>query len=528
MALARRRPAPWPVSPVPESPGRRWPALAASVLIILTLPPLLLAALRAPGASRFSGYVVIARDAFVYQAIWRRGWSGAWLFHSPYSSESLPGVLLYPWYLWPAHLIGWAAGPWLYHGLRVVAAAALLAALWLLITELFRARILRRWAMVLCTLGGGVGILLPQTLPLGIRATETQSPGSSVADLVAMAPHLPWAMALLCWVLVVGLRLRRRILVSELISGVAAVVGLQLIYPQLALLAGLVVGAWAMIEGHRRALWYAIGSSLVQVPYLGYLLWVWHTTPAAFFVVRGSLDVGDPFGFLILSHLVASGLIVLALWRRRLRADLLLPALWIVVMTLFMFTPVIAQALGRTFMASSIPFGLCATPGLLSLLRSLRTVRWRRRTAALVLSASSVYGLFSLAQPYWIAGFRLDRAAEYESRAEADLLQRLAPRVSSHDVVLTTYLDGVFVPAQTDAVAYLGHPEMTIDAARKSAEATAFFSSWNESQRARFLRANAIDYVLAGDGDAIARLSGDGGLRLIDHEGAMALFQVTP
>jgi hypothetical protein len=528
MALARPRPASWPVSPVPDSAGRRWPALAGSVLIILTLPPLLLAALRAPAAALFSGYVVIARDAFVYQAIWRRGWSGAWLFHSPYSSESLPGVLLYPWYLWPAHLIGWAAGPWLYHGLRLAAAAALLAALWLLIAELFRAQILRRWAMVLCTLGGGVGIVLPQILPLGIRATETLSPGSSVADLVAMAPHLPWAMALLCWVLVVGLRLRRRFRVSELISGVAALVGLQLIYPQLALLAVLVVGIWAVIEGHRRALWYAIGSSLAQLPYLGYLLWVWHSTPAAFFVIRGSLDVGDPFGFLILSHLVASGLIGLALWRRRLRRDLLLPALWIVVMTIFMFTPVLDQALGRTFMASSIPFGLCATPGLLSLLRSVRTIRWRRRTAALLLSASSLYGLFSLAQPYWIAGFRLDTAAEYESRAEADLLQRLAPRVSARDVVLTSYLDGVFVPAQTDARAFVGHPEMTIDAGRKAAEAVAFFSSWDSAQRIEFLRANGIDYVLAGSADAVARLASDSELRLIDRTGTMALYAVQP
>src|SRR5438270_825017 len=233
------------------------------------------------------------------------------------------------------------------------------------------------------------------------------------------------------------------------------------------------VGAWALVQGHRRAGWYAIAAALVQAPYLIYLFSVWRTTPAAFSVVRTSLDVGDPFGFLVLSHLVASGLIVIALWRRRLRGDLLLPALWIVGMTLCMFTPGIDRTLGRTFMASSIPFGLCAAPGLLTVLRSIRTAAWRRRAAALILSASSLYGLFSLAQPYWIAGLRLDAAAEYESRAEASLLQRLAPKVSPEDLVLTSYLDGVFVPAQTNARAYLGHPEMTIDAARKSAQAVA-------------------------------------------------------
>ncbi|TME46657.1 MAG: hypothetical protein E6I56_06500 [Chloroflexi bacterium] len=499
--------------------------------MLLTLPPLLLAALRTPAASVFSGYVVIARDASVYQAIWRQGWQGAWLFRSPFTSESLPGVLLYPWYLWPAHLLGWIPAPWLYHGERLGAGAALLAALWLLIGELFRPRLLRRWAMVFCALGGGVGIVLPHGLMLGpllSRATELQSPGSSVADLVAMAPHLPWAMALMCWVLVVGLRLRRPLSLSELISGLVAVVGLQLIYPQLSLLVVGLVGAWALIQGHRRAVWYAIAAALVQAPYLIYLFSVWRTTPAAFSVVRTSLDVGDPFGFLVLSHLVASGLIVIALWRRRLRGDLLLPALWIVGMTLCMFTPGIDRTLGRTFMASSIPFGLCAAPGLLTVLRSIRTAAWRRRAAALILSASSLYGLFSLAQPYWIAGLRLDAAAEYESRAEASLLQRLAPKVSPEDLVLTAYLDGVFVPAQTNARAYVGHPEMTIDAGRKSAQAVAFFGSWSPDQRARFVRANGIDYVLAPDPAAVVRLAGDPELRRVDRQGPMALFKVMP
>src|SRR5439155_4685163 len=108
--------------------------------------------------------------------------------------------------------------------------------------------------------------------------------------------------------------------------------------------------------------------------------------------------------------------------------------------------------------------GLSAAPGLHVVHRRLRDVGWRRRVLALTLAGSSLYGIVSLAQPYWIAAFRLDRYAEYESGAEAALLARLAPHVSARDVVLTTYLDGIFVPAQTDARAFNGHPEMTIDA----------------------------------------------------------------
>ena len=531
MALARRQWNALPAAPrtrlLPQ--GWRWPAVFAGVLCLLTVPPILLAALGAPSGRVFSGYVVIARDAYVYQAMGRAGWHGAWLFHPAYTSESLPGILLYPWYLWPAHLVGWASGPWLYHLSRLTAAAALLAAVWLLIRELFRPRLLRRWAFILCVLGGGVGALLPNNLRLGpliTRATEMSSPGSSVADIISMAPHLPWALALMCWTTVVALRLRHAAPRPLLASGLLAVVGLQLIYPQLALLAVIAIGGWSLARGRRRALWFAIGSGLVQLPYLGYLLWVWQTTPAILRVIRPALEVGDPFGFLVLSHLVATGLIFIAVVSRRLRGDLLLPALWIVGMTVFMFAPGISGTLGRSFMASSVPFGLCATPGLLVLLRRLRTVRWRRRVLASTLAASSFFGLFSLAQPYWIAAFRLDPNAEYESRAEAALLARLAPHVSAHDVVLTTYLDGIFVPAQTDARVFVGHPEMTIDAARKSAQALRFFSGMSGTEGAAFLTANGIDYVLVTDPGFVERLSADPSLRLTDHEGEAALFRV--
>jgi hypothetical protein len=354
------------------------------------------------------------------------------------------------------------------------------------------------------------------------------SPGSSVADLISMAPHLPWALALLCWTMVVALRLRHRGDRRVVLSGVLAVAGLQLIYPQLALLAVVSIGGWALLRHQRRAIWFAVASALVQLPYLGYLLWVWKTNPDALLVVRMALDVGDLFGFVVLSHLVASGLIVIAAWSRRLRGDLLLPALWIAGMTVFMFVPGISGTLGRSFMASSVPFGLCAAPGLLVVLRRLRALQWRRRVLAITLAASSFYGIFSLAQPYWIAAFRLDARAEYESRGEAALLARLAPQVSAHDVVLTTYLDGIFVPAQTDARAFNGHPEMTIDARRKSDEALAFFTTWGAVRRAKFLQVNGIDYVLTTDAGFAARLATDPGLQMIDLEDTAALFRVRP
>jgi hypothetical protein len=531
MAVARRQWEAAPAAPRSRPSVWRWPVVFTVVVAVLTVPPILLAAVRSPSGSLFPGYVVIARDAYVYQSMWRAGWHGAWLFHPAYTAEALPGILLYAWYLWPAHLIGWASGPWLYHLARLMAAVALLGAVYVLTRELFRATLLRRWAFALCVLGGGIGALLPRDIrlgPLTTHATEMSSPGSSVADLISMAPHLPWALALLCWAMVVGLRLRHGSDRRLAASGVLAVVGLQLIYPQLALLAVATIGGWAVLRHQRAAIGFVAAAGLIQLPYLGYLGWVWQTTPDALRIIRPALDVGDPLGFLVLSHLVATALIVIAVWSRRLRGDLLLPAFWIVGMTVFMFVPGISGTLGRSFMASSVPFGLCATPGLLVVLRRVRAVRWRRRLLVIALAASSFYGIFSLAQPYWIAAFRLDPHAEYESRAEAALLARLAPHVTAGDVVLTTYLDGIFVPAQTNARAFNGHPEMTIEARRKSDEALAFFTTWGTAQRANFLRVNGIDYVLTTDPTYVARLAPDPALEMIDLEDSGALFRVRP
>jgi hypothetical protein len=244
--------------------------------------------------------------------------------------------------------------------------------------------------------------------------------------------------------------------------------------------------------------------------------------------VRPALEVGDPFGFLVLSHLGATLLIVVAVGSRRLKGDLLLPALWIAGMTIFMFAPIISSTLGRAFMASSVPFGLCAAPGLLGVVRRLHGIAWRRRVPAVVLALSSLFGVFSLAQPFKIAAFGLDPYAQYERRDEAALLARLAPRTTLEDVVLSTYLDGLFIPAQTSARAFTGHPEMTIDAERKAREALAFFSDWSAEQRQAFLRANGIDYVLATDASFIERLRRDPRLQLADQEGGAALFEVRP
>ena len=533
MALARALPLPQPDEVAVQRPDVSraewlWLSTVIGAILVLTAVPLAIAQLRTPAGTVFSGYVVIARDAFVYQQLWRAGWEGTWLFHPAFTAETLPGVLIYPWYLWTGHLVGFLPGPLFYHAARLLAAAALLLAIYRLCAELFSPVKLRRWAFVLASLGGGIGIVVPglDLGPLHVRATEMASPGTSAAELVSMAPHLPAALALMCWVFTVALRSRRLAAPIELISGVVALVGLELIYPQLALLALLVIAGWAIGRRARGGLLLATVGAVACAPYLAYLAIVLRTTPDALRVIRPSLDTGDPVGFIVLSHLVCTALIVIAIRRGRLRSDLLLPALWIVGLTAFMFLPGLSGIVGRSFMGSSIPFGLCAVPGLLVVVRGVILRRRRGPVLVTILAASSLFGIFSLVQPLWIAGFRLDARAEYESAGEAGLLNWLAPQVTSADIVLTRYLDGVFVPAQTGARVFVGHPDQTIDAGHKADDAAAFFTSWSVEQRIAFLRSHGIDYVLTTSAVDRAALAADPYLIDVQEQGPATIFKV--
>ena len=534
MALAHRLPEPEAAPAQRSKTGRgewRWPAVVAAVLLALTLGPILIAWVMTPPGTTFTGYVVVGVDGPVYVSDWRQGWAGAWLFHAMYTSESVPPVLLYPWYVWSGHLVGGVAAPWLYHLTRLLSGAGLLLAIYGLAAELFRPRRLRRLAFGLAVLGGGVGPFLgssPQLGPVRLRATEMLVSGTSPGDLVSLAPHLPWAAALLCFLFTAALRYGKAPSGRMLMAAVAAQLGLALVYPQLALLPVVVLVGLAVLHRAPRLLMLAGALAVILAPYVGYLGLVQLRAPMALRQVRFTFDLGDPFGFLVLSHLVATGLIVAAFARRRLPQALWLPGLWIGAMTVFMFTPGVAPLMGRTFLASSVPFGLMAAGALVVLRRQIAGRAWRRRLVALSLAGSSLFGLYSLAHPYAIAAGRLDAAAEYERTDEARLLAWVAPRTSRQSVILTTYLDGLFVPAQTHARAYVGHPDQTIDVAQKAALAVSFFDSWSAGQRDAFLQANHITYVLAPDAARVHRLRDDPLLRLVQESGGSGLFEVRP
>src|SRR2546429_424003 len=161
-------------------------------------------------------------------------------------------------------------------------------------------------------LPGHVAHRLAGRLAVPLRVHLGNAAGDRALSLVSMAGS---PAGLGRRPMVAALRLRHGVSRPWVAGGLAALLGLQLIYPQLALLAVAVLLCWSLVRRHRGPARFAAAGALLQLPYLIYLFWVWRTTPATLSAIRPVLEVGDPFGFLVLSHLTASGLIAVAIWR---------------------------------------------------------------------------------------------------------------------------------------------------------------------------------------------------------------------
>jgi hypothetical protein len=481
----------------------RWVIACSSAVVALTCLPLLVAALNAPSGSRFSGFVYVARDGYVYVAAMQQGMRGSWLFLPPYTSELLRGVLLYPLYLGAGHVVGalQMAPVLAFHLMRLTFGLWLLLATYALAARCFRAVRLRRLAWVLATLGGGIGPLVGTQLqvgPVALRPMEMLVSGSTVIDSLNLAPHVALAEALFVTALLLGMALpagagwRWPLLAGVLLA-------LATIYPPMVVLAALVL---ATVQALRRD---SLGMGLVTlaaattVPYGLYTLWLLNLEPSPLAVTGLHFDVGDPAGFFLLAHTIPFALLALGLWRWRGRwpARMALPLAWVVWATVLLFGPW-SPWLGRSFYALSIPFGLLATWGVGSLSRVVRGRRWKALAIRTTVSFACLFAVFTLAQGFWIASNRLDAQAMYVPQDLAAALAYVGARAEPQDVVLGSYFSGLFVPAYAGCRTFVGHPDQTLDVRAKDRAAQGFYLDADPALQALFLRDQGIRFVLWG------------------------------
>ena len=192
---------------------RRKVIVFAAAVMAITMIPYLVGFAQQGDEWRYTGFVIGVEDGNSYIAKMLSGASGNWLFRSPHSAVEQRGVIAYLPYIVLGKL---ASGPAqheqmvvLYHLARVVSGFFAILATYDFVSIYIKKSNLRWWALVLISLGGGLGWILVafnQKDFFGSLPLEFISPESFGFLGIFGFPHLAAARALLLWGLTIFLK----------------------------------------------------------------------------------------------------------------------------------------------------------------------------------------------------------------------------------------------------------------------------------------------------------------------------------
>ena len=146
-----------------EKNERRWLLLFGLVVVLITSIPYLIGFATQGEEWVFSGFIIGVEDGNSYLAKMFSGYSGDWLFKTPYTNFPQEGLLTYLPYL----ILGKLTSPpaqqeqmiALFHLFRVFSGLLMVGASYAFISLFIKKIVLRRWATALAVLGGWVGFL---------------------------------------------------------------------------------------------------------------------------------------------------------------------------------------------------------------------------------------------------------------------------------------------------------------------------------------------------------------------------------
>jgi hypothetical protein len=476
---------------------------------------------------RFQGIVYGVADTAQYFS-WMRDHRSDWLVSNRMTSEANPPALFN--LLWLAIGRIQAATGWdtlvLFHGVRVIAGAALLGALYPLCALFTRGRAERISAYLVITLGAGLGWIwvvvkylqgVPEVpFPLDIYVAEP----NTLFILMAF-PHFTIATTLIVgvfWCYLEALRRRSTGLVAA-----AALLGLTLTLQHaydLLIITLVPAGALAlMLLRDRRIPWFggiALGViGLAALPPPLYFTWLTSQHPIWRQVLDQFSNAGvftpAPHHLLILMGVplllvVAASVSMLIrpppLLRKAFAAasdtDLFLWS-WLIVGFALLYIPTDFQI--HMLNSWQIPVGLIAVRWLCR--QILPVVAAARPRLARALPLLLVIAVLPT-NVYLISWRILDlgrQQAPYSLAAdEVAALRWLGESTSRHDVVLSGLTLGQFVPVYSDARSFLGHWAQTVGFYDKQEQVRRFFDpASTDDERRALARAFALTYVIYGD-----------------------------
>lgn len=500
---------------------RRWVIRIALFLAMLTLLPYIIAYAAQGDQARFSGFLFSVEDGNSYIAKMLGGSYGAWLFRTPYTTYSQPGIFLYPFYL----VLGKLAAPpalheqlvILYHLFRLIAAFLMILATFDFITLFVTAPGMRRFALLLAILGGGLGWVLTalgRTEWLGSLPLEYYSPETFGFLGMLSLPHLALARAAFLWGLVIFLRATADPQAGWLKPGLqAGLLWLGCGFAQpltgilalcLAVLYLAVVAVWVVLqpgqsnwENWRRAFRMVLVAGAFLAPLAGYNFYALFADPfTQAWTEQNRLPSPHPFHYLLAYGLVLpfawAGL--RSLWRKSAEWAVFSLA-WIIVLIILAYLPFNLQR--RLVEGGWVMLVALAVLGLETISVQLKAGRWQKGwiylplclafPSTLILFSGSILTAIQPLAPIFIPA------------AEAAFFDRLAVDARPGMVILAAYPTGNALAAYAPFQFVIGHSSETIGFKDLQNEVASFYhASTTDLERYKLLREYGVDYVFWG------------------------------
>ena len=504
----------------------RWALIYSLILAAVTSLPYLFAALSSDNAWSFTGFLVAVEDGNSYIAKMLSGSEGAWLFRSPYSTMEQTGVLAFLPYLLLGKLSSGTHDQLvvLYHLFRVLVIPALVLAVYRFSAVFIESIALRRWTVIMATIGGGLGwllILLGQPEVAGSLPLEFYSPETFGFLAIYGLPHLTLARAVMLLGFIWYLRDEHRWR-----SGFALLLAGLIHSPEL-------LSAFAALAAHQMAIlgfgahktdWLKrLGRTVLpSVPLVAYLGYSALSDPYLQAWAAQNLILSPP----LILYLLAFGVLLpfaylgaRDLLHRREEA-MLFPITWAIAIPALVWAPLNIQR--RLPEGGWVALAVLAAAGLATL--EGRSKRIGRVVIASLLIPSSFLILAS--------GFERalnPREPAFRPQAEIEAFSRLSLLAEPSGVVLASFATSNPLPAWAPVRVVAGHGPETAGSAELLPRIESFYQSLvTDDDRMTLVLDEQIGYVVHGPRE---RALGNWNprdwacLELLDSQGGYDIFQ---
>ncbi len=504
----------------------RWALVYSLILAAATSLPYLFAALSSDNAWSFTGFLVAVEDGNSYIAKMLSGSKGAWLFRSPYSTMEQSGVLAFLPYLLLGKLSSGTHDQLvvLYHLFRILAVPALVLAVYRFSAVFIESIALRRWTVIMATIGGGLGwllILLGQPEVAGSLPLEFYSPETFGFLAIYGLPHLTLARAVMLLGFIWYLRDEQRWR-----SGIALLLAGLIHSPEL-------LSAFAALAAHQIAIlgfgahksdWLKrLGRTVLpSVPLGAYLGYSALTDPYLQAWAAQNLILSPPLILYLLAFVVLLPFAYLGardLLHRREEA-MLFPITWVIAIPALAWAPLNIQR--RLPEGGWVALVILAAAGLATL--EGRSKRIGRVVIASLLIPSSLLILAS--------GFERalnPREPAFRPQAEVEAFGRLSRLAEPSGVVLASFATSNPLPAWAPVRVVAGHGPETAGSAELLPRIEGFYQGLaTDDDRMALVVDEHIDYVIHGPRE---RALGNWNpsewacLELLDSQGEYDIFQ---